>query len=224
MPEKLIIFDCDGVLVDSELLAARAYQRVYANHGMSLKGEILAQCIGMKQADIIARIQSLTGFELPPASADELWAETKSIFTRELQPTEGIIDLLRRHSGARCIASSSSIERIRHSLSVTGLWSHFGGSIFSSSMVARGKPAPDLFLHAARSMGYPPDLCIVVEDSPFGIEGAIAAVMTALGYTGGSHTYPGHAERLLRSGARHTYPNWEEAGRALFHDMTVMAS
>ena len=214
--KKLVIFDCDGVLVDSEPLAARAYERVYEKHGMSGVGaDIIAQCVGLKQSDIMVRIRELTGHRFPEASGDDIWTETKILFTEELKPTEDIVAFLGGLATERCVASSSSIDRINHSLELTGLAGFFGEAIYSSSMVERGKPAPDLFLFAAASMGVDPADCVVIEDSPFGIEGAVAAGMTALGYIGGSHTYAGHGERMMSCGAAAICTDWNEIGRQL---------
>ncbi|TIV87766.1 MAG: HAD family phosphatase, partial [Mesorhizobium sp.] len=113
---RLMIFDCDGVLVDSEPLAAKAYERVYEKHGMpGVHGGIIAQCIGMKQADIIVKIKELTGHQFPPAADGDIWAETKLLFSEELKPTPGIAPFLSAFAGNRCVASSSSVERINHS-------------------------------------------------------------------------------------------------------------
>ncbi|MEW9838241.1 HAD family hydrolase [Mesorhizobium marinum] len=209
MADRLIIFDCDGVLVDSEPLAAEAYERVYRKHGMDGVGaDIIAQCIGMKQADILVRIQELTGHRFPDHAHDDIWAETKRLFTEKLVETEGLRHFLDRLGTERCVASSSSIERINHSLEITGLLAFFGDAIFSSSMVKRGKPAPDIFLYAAERMGADPSRCAVIEDSPLGVEGAVAAGMTAIGYTGGGHTYAGHGEKLMSRGAVVACATW----------------
>jgi HAD superfamily hydrolase (TIGR01509 family) len=213
---QLIIFDCDGVLVDSEPLAARAYERVYEKHGMSgVSADIIAQCIGMKQADIIVRIRALTGHQFPEHADGDIWTETKALFTEELVPTRELAAFLSALPTKRCVASSSSLERIHHSLDVTGLAPFFGEAIFSSSMVKRGKPAPDIFLFAAEKMGADPADCVVIEDSPFGVEGAVAAGMTAIGYTGGSHSYPGHGEKLTACGATAICGDWTEVGAQL---------
>lgn len=210
MSDKLIIFDCDGVLVDSEPLAAEAYERVYEKHGMSGVGpHIIAQCIGLKQADILVKIRELTGHQFPEHAEGDIWAETKQLFTEKLKETEGLRHFLDDLPTARCVASSSSLERIHHSLTITGLATFFGEGIFSSSMVKRGKPAPDIFLHAAEKMGADPAHCAVIEDSPLGVEGAVAAGMTAIGYTGGGHTYAGHGEKLLARGAAVACSDWE---------------
>jgi HAD superfamily hydrolase (TIGR01509 family) len=207
---KLVIFDCDGVLVDSEPLAAEAYERVYEKHGMSGVGaSIIAQCIGLKQADILVKIKELTGHQFPDHAHDDIWAETKQLFTEKLAETEGLRHFLDALPAARCVASSSSLERIHHSLEITGLAPYFGEAIFSSSMVKRGKPAPDIFLYAAERMKADPSLCVVIEDSPLGVEGAVAANMTAIGYTGGGHTYDGHAERLMSRGAVVACASWD---------------
>ncbi|PWJ87158.1 HAD superfamily hydrolase (TIGR01509 family) [Mesorhizobium loti] len=211
-----IIFDCDGVLVDSEPLAARAYERVYEKHGMpGVNTSIIAQCIGMKQSDIIAKIRELTGHQFPAAADSDIWAETKALFSEELKPTLGIAAFLQTLVGDRCVASSSSVERINHSLAVTGLARFFGDAIYSSSMVKNGKPAPDIFLFAADKMGANPADCIVIEDSPFGIQGAVAAGMTAIGYTGGGHTYREHGARLTAAGADFICADWQEVSRQL---------
>ncbi|TPM98279.1 HAD family phosphatase [Mesorhizobium sp. B2-1-3A] len=211
-----IIFDCDGVLVDSEPLAARAYEHVYEKHGMpGVHGGIIAQCVGMKQSDIIVRIRELTGHQFPASADGDIWAETKVLFTEELKPTPGIAAFLETLEGDRCVASSSSVERINHSLAVTGLAHFFGDAIYSSSMVKNGKPAPDIFLFAAARLGANPADCIVIEDSPFGIQGAVAAGMTAIGYTGGGHTYAEHAARLTAAGADFVCADWHEVSRQL---------
>ncbi|MFD2053518.1 HAD family hydrolase [Mesorhizobium calcicola] len=211
-----IIFDCDGVLVDSEPLAARAYERVYDKHGMpGVDTGIIAQCIGMKQSDIIAKIKELTGHQFPATADGDIWAETKALFSQELKPTPGITAFLETLAGGRCVASSSSVERINHSLAVTGLARFFSDAIYSSSMVKRGKPAPDIFLFAADKMGANPADCIVIEDSPFGIEGAVAAGMMAIGYTGGGHTYAEHGARLTAAGADFVCADWHEISRQL---------
>ena len=214
--QQLIIFDCDGVLVDSEPLAAEAYERVYEKHGMSGVGPgIIAQCVGMKQADIIIRIKELTGHHLKPEQEIDLWTVTRDLFSEKLNPTDGIAPFLGTLKTGRCVASSSSLERIHHSLDVTSLAPHFGDAIFSSSMVKRGKPAPDIFLHAAEKVGVAPANCVVIEDSPFGVQGAVAAGMIAIGYTGGGHTFAGHGEKLKAQGAHAACANWTEIAQTL---------
>lgn len=211
----LIIFDCDGVLVDSEPLSCRAFEKVYANHGIFLPEGLVASGIGMKQADIIRMIEEATGHSLPRGADDDFWPETKILFAEHLQPARGIADFLNVLTAKRCVASSSQPERIAFSLKKTGIDHHFGDAVYSSSMVKHGKPAPDLFLFAADKMGVDPARCVVIEDSPFGVEGAVAAGMTAFGYTGGGHTYKGHAERLFSKGAEKVFANWDDIAREI---------
>ena len=211
----LVIFDCDGVLVDSEPLSCLAFERVYANHGMELPEGTVAKGIGMKQADIMKMIEDMTGHRLPDEAISQFWPETQVLFAEALEPTVGIADFLRELPQKRCVASSSQPERIAFSLEKTGISHYFGDAVYSSSMVKRGKPAPDLFLFAADKMGIDPARCVVIEDSPFGVEGAIAAGMTAFGYTGGGHTYEGHAEKLTGKGAHQVFAHWDDIAREI---------
>src|SRR5690606_28334038 len=214
-PFDLVIFDCDGVLVDSEPLSCRAFEKVYANHGFSLPEGLVASGIGMKQADIIRMIEEATGYSLPDDADRHFWPETKLLFAEHLQPARGIADFLNALTTKRCVASSSQPERIAFSLKKTGIDHHFGQAVYSSSMVKRGKPAPDLFLFAADKMGVDPTRCVVIEDSPCGVEGAVAAGMTAFGYTGGGHTYEGHGERLRLKGAEKVFESWDDIAREI---------
>ncbi|MBB6468528.1 HAD superfamily hydrolase (TIGR01509 family) [Aminobacter lissarensis] len=213
--DSLVIFDCDGVLVDSEPLAALAYVRAYAKNGLKIEAEVISHCVGMKQADIIAKIHQLTGQLLPENATDDIWGETKALFTEQLASTLDIAAFLSRLEVARCVASSSSVERINHSLEVTGLAHYFGPSIFSSSMVKNGKPAPDIFLYAAKKMGFAPERSVVVEDSRYGVQGAVAAGMVAIGYVGGGHTHDGHGPELLAAGAAAVCGSWDEVSAEL---------
>ena len=222
MPE-MIVFDCDGVLVDSEILSVQAMVDVLNRHGVPATYAMIAPYFGMKQADILLKLSEETGRDIPLAVAGEIWPATRELFSRELKPMPGLVPFLERHAGVkRCVASSSSPERIRHSLTVTGVARFFGEDIFSSSQVARGKPAPDLFLFAAASMGIDPGGCVVIEDSKFGVRGARAAGMAAIGFIGGSHIQPHHAASLSEAGARHVEATWEAVGGRLFvSDATV---
>lgn len=210
----LVIFDCDGVLVDSEPLSALAYHNVYARHDMPIPDGTVAKGVGMKTADIVRLIGDLTGHYLPLAAQDDLWPETNRLFAESLLPCDGIAGVLERLKMPRCVASSSTPERIAFSLEKTGLISAFikdgVPALYSSTMVKRGKPAPDLFLFAAEKFGADPARCVVFEDSPYGVEGAVAAGMTAIGYIGGGHTYEGHAEKLLEKGAKAVYSDWKQ--------------
>ena len=216
MPD-LVIFDCDGVLVDSEVLAVEAFCGVLVAAGVPAKPAMIARCFGMKQADILRSVERDTGVAVPASVGDALWPATRALFDRSLRPMPGVADFIARlGSRPRCVASSSSLERIRFSLSKTGLDGFFGEHVFSSQMVARGKPAPDLFLFAAERMGVDPGRCAVIEDSTFGVQGARAAGMRALGFLGGAHIVPDHGARLLADGAEAAFDTFAAVERHLF--------
>ncbi len=187
-PVELVIFDCDGVLVDSEPIAFRLLLATLAGGGLELPPEEAhARFLGKSLAttrEIVARDHGLT---VSDAALAEMRRALYAAFRAELTAIPGIAETLDALPCAYCVASSSQPERIELSLTVTGLWPRFAGRAFSATMVARGKPAPDLFLFAARSLGYPPARCLVVEDSPAGIEAAQAAGMRVVAFTGGSH-------------------------------------
>ena len=210
----LVVFDCDGVLVDSEVLAVRALLDVLGGVGVPATPEMIGRCFGMKQADILRRVEQETGVAVPPGAADLVWPATRALFERELQPMPGVAAFIEWLGDTpRCVASSSSPERIRFSLARTGLDRFFGEAVFSSHQVARGKPAPDLFLLAARTMGVAPADSLVVEDSAFGIQAARSAGMRSVGFLGGSHIEPGHDSRLRGSGADACEHNWAGVAR-----------
>ena len=216
MTPALVIFDCDGVLVDSEVLAARAWQAVLRQGGGEVDLAPIERAPGMKQADIVAHLEREIGRSLDPALVDRLWPATRALFADHLKTTLDLAAFLDRLPYLRCVASSSSHERIGFSLGVTGLARYFDpGAIFSASEVARGKPAPDLFLHAAARMGVAPARCVVIEDSKYGVAGAVAAGMTACGFTGGGHATPAMAAALRDNGARWVVETWSDVAAHL---------
>jgi HAD superfamily hydrolase (TIGR01509 family) len=146
-------------------------------------------------------IEQRYGLVLPSDFVKTLHDRVAAVFDTELTAIAGVELLLQSLQRSRCVASSSAPERLRHSLSLTGLLGYFEPHIFSATQVERGKPAPDLFLFAANAMQVPPASCIVVEDSEPGVQAAVAAGMRAIGFTGGKHCRPGHAERLRAAGA-----------------------
>jgi HAD superfamily hydrolase (TIGR01509 family) len=182
----LVIFDCDGVLVDSEVIAVEIDKRVLAEFGWHLSiDEIIDRFLGKSSASFAAQVEEHLGHPLPAeweATYDRWYFEA---FEKELQPVAGIADALDRIDTATCVASSGSHSKLRMTLGHTGLLPRFDGRIYSASEVANGKPAPDLFLHAAEQMGYPPERCVVVEDSKYGVRAARSAGMRAFGYAGG---------------------------------------
>ncbi|MBB3952467.1 HAD family hydrolase [Aureimonas jatrophae] len=207
----LIIFDCDGVLVDSEILARRAVQSVFRQAGIEITAEMVDAVVGMKFADLLAGLEARTGRRLSEDYHPRFWTETKAIFSTELLPVPGVVDFLERSDLPRCVASSSDHNRIRHSLSVTKLDRFFPrDAIFSSHDVQRGKPEPDLVLYAAARMGADPARCLVIEDSRFGIQGAKSAGMTAYGFLGGAHLLANTGETLRAAGADFVARTWDD--------------
>jgi HAD superfamily hydrolase (TIGR01509 family) len=183
---KLVIFDCDGVLVDSERLAVRIDQQLLASLGWALsEAEIVDRFVGRSDAAMIADIEAHLGRPLA-ADWDRQFRDVyRALFAAELKPVPGILEALDRIDIPTCVASSGSHDKMRFTLGLTGLYDRFAGRIFSATEVANGKPAPDLFLHAAARMGVPPSACAVIEDSRWGIEAARAAGMRAFGFAGG---------------------------------------
>jgi HAD superfamily hydrolase (TIGR01509 family) len=185
-PLQLVIFDCDGVLVDSERLAVRVEAAVLAELGWPLsQAEVIERFMGRSQAFMLQAIQERLGGRLPDGWQDLRDRRYRAAFEAELTPVDGVVEALDRIATPTCVASGGSHEMLRHQLALTGLYERFQGRIFSASEVAEGKPAPDLFLHAAARLGAEPAACAVVEDSRYGVEAARAAGMRAFGYTGG---------------------------------------
>jgi HAD superfamily hydrolase (TIGR01509 family) len=183
---RLVIFDCDGVLVDSERIAIKVDAVVLAKIGWTLtEAEIIERFVGRSDADICRDMSEHLGRQIAPGWDAEYVHLYREAFERELQPVDGIVEALDGIRIPTCVASSGTHERMRFTLGKTGLYERFAGRIFSASEVTRGKPAPDLFLHAAERMGVAPAHCAVVEDSRFGVEAARAAGMRVFGYAGG---------------------------------------
>lgn len=185
-PLGLVVFDCDGVLVDSERLAVRIDAIVLAHMGWPMsEAEIVERFVGRSDAYMRSEVGRHIGRELAEDWDAEFSDLYRKAFETELQPVEGIVEALDRIRTPTCVASSGSHSKMRLTLGRTGLYDRFAGRIFSGDEVARGKPAPDLFLHAAARMGVAPSACAVVEDSRYGVEAARAAGMRAFGYAGG---------------------------------------
>lgn len=199
----LVIFDCDGVLVNSEIHsnALLAEMMTELGHPMTTR-EALEKFAGRSLTDVLALAEGVLGRKVPEELGQAYGRRLLDRLHRELKPVAGVKAAVAALPHRRCVASSSSFERIRLSLDVTGLAPLFDGHIFSATQVARGKPAPDLHLFAARTMGVAPDRCVVVENSPFGVTAAIAAGMTAIGFTGAGHATTALAQRLAAAGAR----------------------
>jgi HAD superfamily hydrolase (TIGR01509 family) len=185
----LVIFDCDGVLVDSERLAVRVDVLILGKLGWPItEAEIIDRFVGISDSDFRRAIEAQLDRHLPEGWEAEFEPLYRSAFAAELRPVEGIVEALDRISVPICVASSGSHEKMRYTLGLTGLYDRFKGRIFSASEVGRGKPEPDLFLYAAERMGVAPETCVVVEDSVNGVKAARAAGMKVLAYGGGVTT------------------------------------
>jgi HAD superfamily hydrolase (TIGR01509 family) len=185
-PISLVIFDCDGVLVDTERIAVRIDVMVLAELGWPMtEAEVVERFMGRSDEEMTAEIEAHVGRRLPASWEAPFRHLYRQAFEAELEPVAGVVEALDAIAIPTCVASSGTHEKIRFTLGRTGLYERFAGRIFSVGDVARGKPAPDLFLHAAGRMGVPPAQCAVVEDSRYGVEAARAAGMRAFGYAGG---------------------------------------
>jgi HAD superfamily hydrolase (TIGR01509 family) len=204
----LVIFDCDGVLVDSEPISLRCTTAALNRFGYPVdEDDVFDRFLGSSIASMVAAVEASLGRGLAPEALDDLRREILDAFGRELRAVPGVARAVERLDRPFCVASSSIPERIRYSLRITGLLPLFEPDIFSATMVVHGKPAPDLFLLAAKRMKAEPSLCIVVEDSIHGARAGKAAGMILLGFIGGSHIRGNaarersHGERLTEAGA-----------------------
>ena len=199
----MVIFDCNGVLVDSEPIAAAVLVRALRQVGVTVSAEAaMRRFHGRRPADVFAAVERATGRRLPPDFPVFVAAETLRRLRAELRPIAHAAHALTWIRGPKAVASSSPPDRIRASLEITGLKRFFEPRLFSASAVRRGKPAPDLFLFAAARCEVDPAACIVVEDSAPGIAAAAAAGMTPIGFVGGNHKPGRLAHDLVAAGAR----------------------
>jgi HAD superfamily hydrolase (TIGR01509 family) len=198
----LLIFDCDGVLVDSEVLAHDTLREMMASLGRPMTmDEAVREFAGGSLADTVATVGRLLGRPLPADVGDKFGQLLLERFRHELKPMPGVRDAILALPYRRCVASSSTPERLRLSLEVTGLAPLFGEHVFSAVQVARGKPAPDLYLLAASTLGEPPGRCIVIEDTVRGVAAGRAAGARVVGFAGGGHATPALADDLRLAGA-----------------------
>jgi HAD superfamily hydrolase (TIGR01509 family) len=211
-PIEAIIFDFDGVIADSEALANRVIaERVTALGVPTTLDDALHRYQGRRWAEAMALIEDDIGRPLPRGFSEEVLALLRACFRTELCEVPGATAFIRRFASMRrCIASSSALARLHHGLELLKLTEHFDGMVFSAEMVARGKPHPDIFLHAAEAIGVAPPRCLVIEDSASGVEAAVAAGMTVVGLCAGAHSRDGHGDRLISAGAVIAAASWAE--------------
>jgi HAD superfamily hydrolase (TIGR01509 family) len=215
----LVIFDCDGVLVDSENIAAQVFsESLTAAAFPATVDEAFTLGFGKNRVTLTAAVETRYGRALPDGFFDTMRARMRAAFERELLPMPGVEDLLAALKHPRCVASNSHLEHVRHALSLTGLLRFFDPHFFAASQVARGKPAPDLFLFAAQQLGTRPADCLVVEDSVTGVEGAIAAGMPVVGFCGGGHCPGDHAQALIAAGCSRVFARMPDLGAFLCED------
>jgi HAD superfamily hydrolase (TIGR01509 family) len=214
MPQPdLVIFDCDGVLVDSEILAARIEADVLTAAGYEISAEEISETYaGLTFKDILMRVEQMSQIPFQASLIDR----AEDLVDRKLRADVRIIDGAREAVAAvtapRCVCSNSRTERIEFMLEKVRLLPFFAGRIFSALDIPskKTKPAPDVFLYAAEQLGANPKNTFVIEDSVHGITGARAAGMRVIGFTGAGHSYPGHADALTEAGAETVIRRWAE--------------
>jgi len=211
----LIIFDCDGVLIDSEVLSCRCLSQVLAEYGITLGlDQALDLFLGRSVSAVREHYQAL-GRMIPEQFPVELMTAVRAAFLAGLCPIEGVGSVLEDLQIPHCVASSSDVDRVSFSLSLTGLAPHFDSRLYTAQMVKRGKPAPDLFLYAAERMQADPRRTLVVEDSVSGVTAGKAAGMTVWGFVGGSHYQLRDGKAILsRAGADRVFGRMADFWRA----------
>lgn len=219
MEFSALIFDCDGVLVDSEAIAIHAERELLASWGLDYDFEtFVSRFVGLHNRDFyiaLAGDADRLGLRLPEGFGPQLQANNWKRYETELTAIAGVPDVVAAFGGALAVASSSEAAKLVRKLEITGLDHLFTPHIYSSDLVKNGKPAPDLFLLTAEKLGAAPETCLVIEDSINGIKAARAAGMTAWGFTGGGHADPGLAQRLTQAGAHGVFASHPEIANAL---------
>ena len=200
----LIIFDCDGVLVDSEIIAAQVESRLLTEAGYPISVEEMGERFaGMTWKNILLQVEQEADIPLSASLLDKSEKLLDQRLERSVKIIDGVKFALSRLTTQRCICSNSSSHRLDMMLTKVGLKPYFENHIYSAKDLGpdRVKPKPDIFLHGAKQFGVEPDRCLVIEDSTHGVHGARTAGMRVVGFTGASHTYPSHADRLTDAGA-----------------------
>jgi HAD superfamily hydrolase (TIGR01509 family) len=207
----LVIFDCDGVLVDSEVISCRAHADILARHGYPITADqVLDRFLGVSDREARLMIENEIRRKLPDDFEQQVKQATLQFYGDDLRAISYVGEAIAAIGLPKCVASSGTPEKIRHGLICAGLYDQLAPHIFSATEVKRGKPAPDLFLFAAEQMATPPERCLVIEDSMPGVTGALAAGMTVLGFHGGAHCRPGYGDTLRAAGAVITFDDMRQ--------------
>lgn len=203
LPHDLIIYDCDGTLIDTESIYAEINLQAYHAIGLThwTMDAYVDAMVGIPVAAGRKILEKDYGGALPADFEDGIEREVLKRFQSELQALPGVRDAVGRIAGPRCVASSTSLAPLKRNLSTTGLIDLFDPHVFSASQVSRGKPHPDVFLFAAETMGVKPEACLVIEDSVPGVQAARAAGMPVVGFTGVAHNRARISARLMEAGA-----------------------
>ena len=211
MPFSLVIFDCDGVLVDSEILSAEVEAEALSHLGVPVTSQdVMNRFLGLTQAELERKFEREYGIRLPPDHAQTTSQMLRKAYLTRLDPVPGVRKVIEELAVPFCVASNSPPSKLGLGLSVTNLFELVYPNIFCSKLVARGKPAPDLFLYAAKTMGADPARAVVVEDSVVGLKAAKAAGMLAIGFVGGLHHMPPSDQALIAAGADHIAQTMED--------------
>lgn len=200
----LIMFDCDGVLVDSEIIAAQVDSEDLAEIGFEISpDEIVRRFAGLTSADIVEVVEAEIGRRIEPEFLEKQKKRLSERLAKEVEAVPGIIELLDQLDGPRCVCSNSSSERLKIMMERTGIWDRFESYIWSSVEVGSKQPKPDpnVYNYALEQFRSNPRDAIVVEDSVFGVTAGHAAGARVVGFTGGSHAWPGLADLLTSAGA-----------------------
>lgn len=215
-----VIFDCDGVLIDSETIAHEVELEAMTRLGLLFDSAMYkARFQGLAVRDWSAALnedhQAQTGRPLPSGFIESISAEITRRVLGDIRPIEGAVDAARVYRGPKAIASSSPKVELYGKIRGLGLWDDFDGHVYSGDDVVRGKPAPDLFLLSAERLGIAPARCIVIEDSVNGVKAGVAAGMIVWGFVGGPHCLPDQEERLTGAGAVVVLRHMDAVGDAL---------
>ncbi len=213
----LVIFDCDGVLIDSEVISARVIIEMLARQGLLIDHDyVYKHFLGRQFSCVGETVLQNFSIDLPDSFESDYREELVLAFKKELVATKGIKDVLSNLGVRSCVATSSSPLRTQEALKLVGLINYFGGNIFTASEVKFGKPAPDLFLLASKRMQVEPKRCLVIEDSVMGISAATAAGMNVWHYTGASHLVSAGSEITNQFPTISIFDKWE-----VFFDMAT---